>query len=161
MSALLRPRGTRLEPISGLDLDTLLAIENAAYPIPWTRGNFIDALAAGYLARKLLTAEGSWIGYFVAMAGVDEMHLLNLTVAPPFQRQGFGRALLDAVVDSARAHAAHKLLLEVRIGNSAAQALYRGYGFDPVGVRKGYYPAAAGAREDALVLALTLPRTCR
>ena len=64
-----------------LHLDAVLAIENEAYPVPWTRGNFIDSIAAGYDAWLLVDARQTLLGYFVAMDGVDEMHLLNLTVA--------------------------------------------------------------------------------
>ena len=80
------------------DLDTLVAIENAAYPFPWSRGNFADSLHAGYLARKRVDATGRWLGYFIAMPGVQEVHLLNLTVAPEHQRQGHALAMLDELV---------------------------------------------------------------
>jgi [ribosomal protein S18]-alanine N-acetyltransferase len=64
------------------DLDAVLAIEARCYGFPWTRGNFIDALAAGYLAEVLPAPRGGLVGYFVALAGAGEMHLLNLSVAP-------------------------------------------------------------------------------
>ena len=73
------------EPLTPARLDALLVIEQAAYSHPWTRGNFIDALAAGYQAQLLVAAE-QILGYFVAMPGVQEAHLLNITVAPAFQR---------------------------------------------------------------------------
>src|SRR5205814_623755 len=66
-------------------LDAVLAIEVQAYTFPWTRGNFVDSLAANYLARVLLADDGELIGYFVAMQGFEEMHLLNLTVAAHHQ----------------------------------------------------------------------------
>jgi [ribosomal protein S18]-alanine N-acetyltransferase len=144
------------EPVTLADLDRLDAIEQAAYPIPWSRANFIDSLAAGYLARKLLDSERRWLGYFIAMPGLGEMHLLNLTVAPGLQRQGFGRMLLDAVIEASRAAKAEHVWLEVRPSNLAARALYAGHGFAQVGLRKAYYPAGNGAREDALVLRLQL-----
>ena len=67
------------------DLGLVMAIEAAAYSHPWTRGNFVDSLAAGYLARLACDAQGRCMGYFVAMLGAGEMHLLNLTVAPPLE----------------------------------------------------------------------------
>jgi ribosomal-protein-alanine N-acetyltransferase len=144
-------------PVTLADLDTLLAIESAAYAFPWTRGNFIDSLSAGYLARKRVDAEGTWFGYFLAMPGVQELHLLNLAVAPPFQGQGHARAMLDRLVDETRALDGRRLWLEVRISNERAQRLYRRYGFRDVGVRRGYYPAGALARENALVMSLDIP----
>jgi [ribosomal protein S18]-alanine N-acetyltransferase len=138
------------------DLDTLVAIEAAAYPFPWSRGNFADSLNAGYLARKRIDSGGQWLGYFIAMPGVQEVHLLNLTVAPEHQRRGHALAMLDELVRESLALDARRLWLEVRTSNERAQALYRRYGFRDVGMRRGYYPAGPFARENAIVMSLTL-----
>ncbi len=147
----------RREPLTVADLGAVLAIENAAYEFPWTRGNFIDALAAGNHAQGLRDAAGTLCAYCVAMAGVQEMHLLNLTVAPPCQHRGLARLMLDALVAASGAADARWLWLEVRESNQRAQAVYRRYGFEPIGVRRGYYPAAGGQREDAIVMRLACP----
>lgn len=138
------------------DLDEVVAIEMAAYDFPWTRGNFIDSLAAGYLARVLRGVPGELLAYFVAMKGVDEMHLLNVTVALAAQRMGLGRRMLDELVVLAREQHAERLWLEVRESNARARNLYLRYGFRHIGVRKGYYPALHGKREDANVMSLDL-----
>jgi len=137
-------------------LDTVMAIEAAAYAFPWSRGNFVDSIAAGYPARVLLDARGAMLGYFVAMAGVDEMHLLNITVAPAVQGRGHARHMLDALMTLCREHAAHELWLEVRESNARARAIYTRLGFAQKGVRKGYYPAPFARREDAVVMSLKL-----
>lgn len=147
----------RREPLTVVDLGAVLAIENVAYEFPWTRGNFIDALAAGNHAQGLRDAAGTLCAYCVAMAGVQEMHLLNLTVAPPYQHRGLARLMLDALVAASGAADARWLWLEVRESNQRAQAVYRRYGFEPIGVRRGYYPAAGGQREDAIVMRLACP----
>ena len=147
----------RREPLTVVDLGAVLAIENAAYEFPWTRGNFIDALAAGNHAQGLRDAAGTLCAYCVAMAGVQEMHLLNLTVAPPYQHRGLARLMLDALVAASGAADARWLWLEVRESNQRAQAVYRRYGFEPIGVRRSYYPAAGGQREDAIVMRLACP----
>lgn len=156
MNALLRPGLPWQRPMTVKDLDEVLAIEVVSYSFPWTRGNFIDSLAAGYLAELRLDAQGECLGYSVAMPGFEEMHLLNLTVAPPFQRQGHGRAMLVQLCERARARGDHKLWLEVRQSNDTARRLYRQFGFDEVGGRKSYYPAPLGRREDAVVMSLAL-----
>ncbi len=155
MNAVLR-QPQRLERMMATHLDEVMSIESQAYPFPWTRGNFIDSLASGYPAQVLFDSDrrGHVIGYFVAMEGVDEMHLLNLTVAPEAQSQGHGRFMLDALVGLCRQRRALQLWLEVRQSNPRARALYQRYGFRDIGVRRGYYPAAAGRREDALVMSL-------
>jgi ribosomal-protein-alanine N-acetyltransferase len=134
-------------------LDEVLAIEQAAYAFPWTRGNFIDSLAARYLAEMLLGDAGV-VGYYLAMPGVDEMHLLNLTIAPAWQGRGHGVALLDALVAHCRARGDRALWLEVRESNLRARQIYTRYGFGEVGLRRGYYPAPHGQREHAVVMSL-------
>lgn len=137
------------------DLDAVSRIEAAAYGFPWTRGNFVDSLAAGYLAEVLEDETRQLLGYFIAMAGVDEMHLLNITVAPAWQGQGLGRLMLQALADHARGRGMASLWLEVRESNRRARSLYEQLGYAEVGLRRGYYPAA-GRREDAVVMSLVL-----
>jgi len=148
----------RFIPVALADLDTLVAIETVAYSFPWSRGNFIDSLNAGYLARKRVDASDQWLGYFIAMPGVQEVHLLNLTVAPVHQGRGHARAMLDELVRESIALGAQRLWLEVRASNQRAQEIYRRYGFRDVGLRRGYYPAGALARENAIVMSLILSR---
>jgi len=149
-----RPDAGVLLPMGAAQLDAVMAIEVAAYAFPWSRGNFIDSLAAGHPAQVLHDARGAMVGYFVAMAGVDEMHLLNITVAPQAQGRGHARVLLEALIALCRAQRASSLWLEVRAGNDRARSMYRHFGFTQVGLRKGYYPAPAGRREDAVVMRL-------
>jgi ribosomal-protein-alanine N-acetyltransferase len=153
MSAVLKP-APRLEPMRESDFPEVLAIENAIYSHPWTRGNFADSLRAAYQCRTW-RCEGELIGYFVLLVAAGEAHLLNLSVAEPHQRRGHGGALLAEVMRIARERGARHVFLEVRPSNRGAKALYRRFGFRQIAVRRGYYPAHGG-REDALVLTLAL-----
>jgi ribosomal-protein-alanine N-acetyltransferase len=153
MSAVLKD-GPSLDAMREQDLDEVIAIENAIYSHPWTRGNFADSLRAGY-ACCVWRCEGELVGYFVVMAAAGEAHLLNLSIAPGHHRRGHGNALLREAAAVAESLGAHNLFLEVRPSNHAAQALYRRFGFRKVAVRRDYYPAHTG-REDALVLTLPL-----
>ena len=155
MSAVFRSMEAEFEPLSLERLDEVVAVEHTAYDHPWTRGNFQDSLRSGYQAQ-VLGANGVLLGYFVAMKGVDEVHLLNLTVAPDYQRQGWGRVMLEALALWARGQGAQWLWLEVRISNARALRIYERHGFRRVGQRKNYYPAASGQREDAVVMSLKL-----
>ncbi|MDP3761324.1 MAG: ribosomal protein S18-alanine N-acetyltransferase [Ramlibacter sp.] len=155
MSAVFKTVEAQFEPLTEARLDEVVAIEASAYEHPWTRGNFVDSLRSGYQAQ-LLGANGTVLGYFVAMMGVDEVHLLNITVAPAFQGQGWGRVLLDALALWARGQGAQWLWLEVRAGNTRAQRIYEHHGYRRVGERKGYYPASLGRREDAVVMSMKL-----
>lgn len=155
MSAVLKSSEARFEPLTPLRLDTVLRVEQQAYQHPWSRGNFTDALRSGYQAQLLL-ADDTLLGYFVAMKGIDEVHLLNITVAPDHQGQGWAWVMLDALALWSRGQGAQWLWLEVRAGNQRALAVYESHGYRRVGARKNYYPAEGGQREDAVVMSLRL-----
>jgi len=168
-AAAARERRITFEPMTEADLDAVQAVETSAYAHPWSRKHFHDSLQAGYPAVLLLgetlpgerphpaRADGrQLLGYLVAMPGVDEVHLLNITVAPAHQRQGWAHFMLDALVLWSRGQRAQWLWLEVRQSNVAARRLYERYGFAQVGLRKAYYPAGQQQREDAVVMSLNL-----
>lgn len=156
MSALSeQPTEVRFEALRLPHLEAVLAVEHSAYAHPWSHGNFTDSIASGYECQ-LLFAGDILLGYFVAMKGVDEVHLLNITVAPAYQGQGWAHVLLDALAIWAKGQGAEWLWLEVRLGNLRAIHVYEAQGYNRVGLRKKYYPAADGQREDAVVMSLRL-----
>jgi ribosomal-protein-alanine N-acetyltransferase len=144
----------RYRRMTGADLGAVIAIEDSIYPHPWTRGNFSDSLAAGYHCW-IVECGGEVAGYAVVMVAAGEAHLLNLSVAAPWQRRGIGREALAFVLKLARDYGAEKILLEVRPSNQAAIALYASTGFAEIAQRRSYYPAG-DSREDAIVLERSL-----
>ena len=136
------------------DLTEVMAVERQAYPVPWTHGNFVDSLAAGYPAEVLRGPRAELLGYWVAMPGVDELHLLNITVVPAWQGRGLAVVMLDRLVNACRQRGLTQLWLEVRASNERARAVYLRYGFSEVGRRRAYYPVPQGPREDALLMSL-------
>ena len=152
------PRAPAMQVMTVGSLDAVLAIEVQAYAFPWTRGNFIDSLAAGYLARVLVGDGGELVGYFVAMPGFEEMHLLNVTVSSRHEGQGHARRLLAELYALSASFAATAVWLEVRESNARARALYLREGFTEAGRRRDYYPAPAGQREDAILMTRSLVR---
>jgi ribosomal-protein-alanine N-acetyltransferase len=138
------------------DLTEVMAVERLAYPVPWTHGNFVDSLVADYPAEVLRGPRDELLGYWVALAGVGELHLLNITVAQAWQGCGLAVAMLDRVVAECRRRGLAELWLEVRVGNERAREVYRRYGLVEVGRRPGYYPMPQGPREDAILMSLAL-----
>ncbi len=163
-----------LQAVGPDDLAQIAEVEKTAYAHPWGQRHFESSLAAGHWMNMLLLdphasdpaswahapalPDGRWLlGYAVAMAGVEEAHLLNITTAPAHRRRGWARLMMGAFLDWARAQRAAHAWLEVRQSNHVAQALYEQLGFKTVGMRRGYYPDAGGQREDARVMCLALP----
>ncbi len=136
------------------DVDAVMVVERAAYPHPWTAGNFKDCLKSGYYAR-VLERFSIVCGHAVMSIGAGEAHVLNICIDPQLQGQGLGRALLHTLEQEARAQGADMMLLEVRTSNKVAISLYESMGFNELGCRKNYYPSHNG-REDAIVMARQL-----
>ena len=136
------------------DLDTVIVIEEAAYPFPWTRGIFFDCLNIGYLCR-VLERNGKIVAYAVMSVAVGEAHLLTIVVPNKEQGKGYGKQMLNEMIRHAVDDNASTMYLEVRTSNKVAIQLYHERGFNELGIRSNYYPAENG-REDALILALDL-----
>ncbi|HUN27971.1 MAG TPA: ribosomal protein S18-alanine N-acetyltransferase [Steroidobacteraceae bacterium] len=145
-----------LRPMTDADVKSVLEIERASYQFPWSEGIFRDCLRVGYVCRAAL-ADGELIGYGIMSSGAGEAHILNVCVRERLRCQGIGRTLLEHLLNRAAASGASEAYLEVRPSNTAAIRLYQTLGFEPVGVRRGYYQAVGG-REDAAVLRVSLRR---
>ncbi|MHB8814016.1 MAG: ribosomal protein S18-alanine N-acetyltransferase [Steroidobacteraceae bacterium] len=143
-----------IRPMTEVDVAEVFAVERASYQFPWSEGIFRDCLRVGYVCRVL--ALGSRIvGYGVMSVGAGEAHVLNLCVADNYRCRGLGRRMLAYLLERGAAAGMSEAFLEVRPSNTAAIRLYQAVGFEQVGMRRGYYQAAGG-REDAAVLRLTL-----
>lgn len=131
-------------------LRSVLRIEAQVYPRPWTLGLFLSELAIRQ-SRVYIVARvgGTVVGYGGLMVLADDGHVSTLAVDPRWQGHRVATRLLLTLARTSIARGCHALTLEVRVGNTAAQALYRRFGFVPAGVRKGYY---AETNEDALVM---------
>ncbi len=143
-----------LRDMTGADLDVVLRIEREVHAHPWTPGNFSDALHSKYPC-KVYEDNGEIQGYAILMLAVDEAELLDIAIDATMQRKGLGRKLLEEMLALARLADMRRMLLEVRASNTSAIALYRSAGFEQIGLRRAYYPAANG-REDALLMGRVL-----
>jgi len=144
----------RVRPLCQHDMAAVMELELQSYSHPWTKGVFLDCFKPDYRLWAL-DLGSELIGYAVVAYFFDEAHLLNLCVGPLHRRSGAGGFLLQHLIAAAAQENMQRVILEVRQSNRAAIDLYIGQGFERIGARPGYYPAAV-AREDACVLALPL-----
>ncbi len=156
-------------PMQIADLDAVLQIESESHIHPWTRGNFTDSLSAGHWAYCIRpqvdqAIEGSYLdpailwAYCILYPAVDELHLLNITVAAKLRKLGLGSRMMSVIEGVAAAQKMPRIILEVRPSNLAALSLYQNLAYEQIGVRKNYYPAdsQSGIREDAIVMAKSI-----
>jgi ribosomal-protein-alanine N-acetyltransferase len=145
-----------IRAMRGNDIPEVVAIERASYQFPWSESIFRDCLRVGYVCR-VITVSRQVMAYGVMSLGAGEAHILNLCVGEVYRCRGVGRRLLSSLVERATAAGMADAFLEVRPSNTAAIRLYLALGFEQVGMRRGYYQAANG-REDAAVLRRALHR---
>lgn len=137
-------------PMRRRDLRHVMAIEQEVFPEPWSLAVFNAELAIRRGRAYRVAREGRVVvGYFGLMFVDEEAHVTTVAVAPAHQRRGLGTALLLEAARLAISEGARNLSLEVATGNERAQALYRRFGFAPIGLRKGYYQRTG---EDAYVM---------
>jgi [ribosomal protein S18]-alanine N-acetyltransferase len=141
----------RIERLRWWHIDELLPIEADLFGDErWTAAMFWNELAAGHYYLVAVDDDGTIAGYAGLSINLpDEAWVQNIAVRRDAQRHGLGRTLLEHLLAEARRHGVTKTLLEVAVDNGAAQKLYANYGFEPVGVRRGYYQPS---NTDAVVM---------
>ena len=140
-----------IEPLRRRHLPDVMAIEQVSYPRPWTRGVFQSELELSRSGERyyIVVRSGSLVvGYAGLMFVVGDAHVTNVAVAAERQRTGVATRLMASLAWHAIERGCEAMTLEVRVSNTGAQALYRGFGFVPAGVRQRYYENT----EDAIVM---------
>lgn len=132
------------------DLPAAAALEARC---PFSAGWRAPALAAelGRAAGDFFVIDGPdgrLVGLAIGWAEAGTSEVLDVAVDPSCRRAGHGLALMSALISAAEARGAEESLLEVRVDNAPAIALYRRLGYEQVGLRRGYY----GDGQDALVM---------
>ena len=133
------------------DLGAVLAIEKAAFTLPWTLGMFEREIVMPISRFYVLLAGDALVGYAGFWKVMGEAHVLNFAIAPAYRRKVYGRRMLTELLAAARAETMRRAVLEVRASNTAALTLYDAFGFRRLGVRPRYYP---DNDEDAVIMGL-------
>jgi len=143
------PRRGIQRPMAYADIPALLPIEALCFGDHWTVQSFQDELDQACSTYIVLELDGVIVGYAGFWLILEEAHVTTVAVHPDQQGQGLGEQLLIGLIDAALERGARWMTLEVRVSNTGAQALYKKYGFESLGRRRGYYQNDG---EDALVM---------
>lgn len=139
------------------DLPQVYALEIAIFPTPWSLNSYQFELERNPASELWVIEARDGAGqsqiaaYLVAWLLIDEVHIANIAVAPDFRHLGLGRRLLRHTLRQAAEDGLRYATLEVRVGNKAARALYKSFGFEVAGRRRRYY---RDNNEDALTMRL-------
>ena len=136
-----------------MDIDAIARVENACFSIPWSIDAIKHEICENKLADFMIACdeENNIIGYIGIWTLLDECQINKIAVLPEKRKLGFGKAILNHVLEFTRDIGVKNWYLEVRESNTAAQALYRSAGFSRVGTRKNYYISPV---EDAVLMNL-------
>ncbi len=133
------------------DCEELVALDAVCNPSAWTQRQFESALVSPSEQVFLAEKDGRLAAFIVWQNLPDESELHLIATAPECRRRGVASALLEYWFTHLPEDT-QRLLLEVRAGNTAAQALYAAHGFSIAGRRKNYYRTADGKTEDAVLM---------
>lgn len=142
------PPGIQIRPMITEDIEQVLGIEQASFPLPWTRAHFESELEARHSFPFVAVSDGIVAGYVCLMSLFEEAQILDIAVATDQRGRGIARMLMEQAIGVAREKEAELLSLEVRASNSAAIALYERCGFVRTGLRQKYYEG----RDDAVLM---------
>lgn len=141
----------KIVPMKADHLEELEKLERICFSRPWSRKMLAEELdnecAAFLVAEDAMT--GKVVGYAGLLVVADEGYITNVAVFPEYRRQGIAAQIIQVFINFAQGNRLAFLTLEVRPSNTAAIALYQGFGFEEVGRRKNYYDLP---KEDALIL---------
>jgi [ribosomal protein S18]-alanine N-acetyltransferase len=141
-----------IRPMIESDLDAVVAMEVACFPDAWSRESFESEVNDPQIHWPLVAFHrNELIGYLVVWYVLDEAHIANICISPPYRRKGLATQLFTAALAEARRRGTRRFDLEVRVSNEQARKLYENLGFAPLGIRRRYY---ADNREDALLMCL-------
>ena len=141
-----------LRPMTLEDVPTVAELDRISFSLPWPERSFRFELTENESSICWVAeVDGRIIGMLVMWVILDEAHIATIAVHPDYRRQGIGEYILREMLKAARDEGAVRATLEVRVGNVAAQEMYRKFGFETVGTRLRYYK---DNNEDAILLTL-------
>ncbi|MDD4600336.1 Ribosomal-protein-alanine acetyltransferase [bioreactor metagenome] len=138
-----------IRPMQAEDIDAVLTIEHQSFSLPWSREAFQAEVCNNLACYLVMEMDGLMIGYGGMWIVLDEAHITNVAILPDYREQGLGKRLFASMIHQANSRGTIRMTLEVRVSNTAAQKLYKGFGFTVCGLRRGYY---TDNQEDALIM---------
>ena len=133
------------------DLPQVEAIEISLFSDAWSEQGFEDTLNSPYVISLVAIdeAEDTILGYIIMYVSFEEGEISNVAVAKSAQNRGIGSALMQAILEKGLEESVTRFILEVRVSNTPAIALYKKFGFTEIGIRRDFYEKP---REDALIM---------
>lgn len=134
------------------DVDAIARLHASCFERSWSQRDISAMMDAATTVMLVACCDLQFAGFVIARVAANEAEILSIAVYPAWRRRALASELLASLEQRLVRRGVQNLFLEVDGANAAAIALYRGYGFGNVGVRRNYYRLSNGALRDALVL---------
>lgn len=139
-----------LIPMQEHHLDQVFRIEQSTFNDSWSKAQFASEITGRHDSAYAVAIKDNHVVGYAGVAVVDgDAHINTIAVDAQYRKLGIGRQMMMWSLNAARALGAQQVSLEVRVSNTAAQALYRSFGFTQAGVRRRYY---CDNSEDAAIM---------
>lgn len=143
---------TEIRSIQKEDIQKIAELEKLCFTDPWSLADFEGAFLSSVTNGLVALEDGELVGYGLIAIVLEDADVANIAVSPLHRKKGLGKRLLEGLLKTAKEKGVQRVFLEVRVSNTPAILLYKGFGFETVNVRKKYYPDG----EDAYLMALEL-----
>ncbi len=138
-NGILLPQMLIIRKMTEIDLDAVLAIEQACFPRPWTKEHFLAEITSNHSTSVVAEKQGQIAGYLSLSVLFDEAEILDVAVDPLLHGNGIGETIVRWSLKESLKLGASIIRLEVRTSSHPAITLYKKLGFTPTGLRKSYY----------------------
>ncbi len=139
---------TEIHKIAKRFLDEIDKIEQDSFKEPWSKKAYEKEIINPLATYLVITSDDEVVAYGGFWKVLDEGDINNIAVKKEYRNMGFGKMLMNALIEEAKKQQIKAMTLEVRVTNESAIALYKKLGFKEAGIRKKYYPD----NEDALIM---------
>lgn len=133
------------------DIPSVVELDNLVFSMKWDEKSFTEELKKDYSYYFVAAENGKITGFAGVWCVYETADIAKIAVDPDMRKCGIGSALLKALISKSEECGCEEMMLEVRQSNTAAQCLYKKYGFEEIGIRKGYYNG-----ENAVIMKLIL-----
>jgi len=154
-----KPISISFNQLSEKDIDSVFLIESQSSKHPWTKNQLLESINNPVNLGYALIYKSEIIGFLLAMPSIESADILNIVINSNYQRKGFGRALIERLIEALLKRGVSEILLEVRVSNVSAIEFYLSLGFKEISVRKNYYTKNSNelsVKEDGIIMRLEI-----
>ncbi|MDD3403660.1 MAG: ribosomal protein S18-alanine N-acetyltransferase [Hespellia sp.] len=140
---------TEIRKMTPADVQGVHLLEEESFPDPWSEKSITESLEQSFSLCLAAEEEDILVGYLIFYRNLDEGEILRIAVKSDHRREGIGAQLIAGMRKYCEQKGIHRVMLDVRAGNTKAGKFYKKQGFVRDGMRKHFY---ANPDDDAVLM---------